>query len=74
MIFIVDEIMQMHVVVDVHQHVQHLVSIGFLLIPAHDIALKTQVVGIFSNLGLNFAIVGDVDVDPDVKRLQELLE
>ena len=74
MIVIGDEIMQMHVVVNVDQHVHHLVSIGFLLTPVHAIALVTQVVGILSDLGLNLAIVGDADVGPDVERLQELLE
>ena len=74
MIVIGDEIMQMHVVVNVHQHVHHLVSIGFLLTPVHAIALVTQVVGILSDLSLNLAIVGDADVGPDVERLQELLE
>ena len=66
--------MQMHCVVDVHQHVHHLLSIGFLLIPVHEITLETQVVGILSDLGLNLTKVGDLDVDPDAERLQELLE
>ena len=73
-IVIVDEVMQMHVVVDVHQHVYHLVSIGFLFRPVHAFALKTQIVGILSDLDLNLAIVRDTNVGPDAERLQELLE